>query len=323
MQGLRIDCGAGATDGSGFLALLTGNVIEPSNASVHFLAPDGTLLSQSPSTNASLTGQLSGFEGQAWAGGPSTEAWRLRLWDSHGATAADGPARAGNQSVAEDPLGGIVVLVRSELAMLENYDQSLNLRWRVSLPARGIGGFAVDRAGRTLLLFDADYMTAPQAVDALWIDHDGNRGPVFRALGKQSYWPHLGIEVTQRVGSGLFFRTDRWFQIDSLATTVQPPPTWFASHQVEGLHMVHGGRGYAVLPPGGQSPDCGQAIEVISPSGTSCGRATFSAGSAACQTGTISVGYDGTVIQQLPRKEGDCTGQGCTCSWQWWSGFFR
>jgi hypothetical protein len=67
MQGLRIDCGAGATDGSGFLALLTGNVIEPSNASVHFLAPDGALLSQSPSTNASLTGQLSGFEGQVWA----------------------------------------------------------------------------------------------------------------------------------------------------------------------------------------------------------------------------------------------------------------
>jgi hypothetical protein len=321
MQARRIDCSAGVTDGNGTIALTVSNVLEPSNAAVHFLGPDGSLLAQNTSTNAVLTGQLSGFEGQVWAGGTGSgpEAWKVRLWDSRGITVAEGPVRSGNQGVAEDPLGGIVVVDRSSARKaLESYDEHLHLRWRVDITDRALAGFAVDRAGRALVLFDADYNTAPQSVDAVWVDHDGTKGPVFRALGKQSYWPHLGIDVTQRVGSGLFFRTDRWWQIDSLAVVVQPPPDWFARRPFSGLHMVHGGTGYAVLPDG-----CGDTIEVVAPSGTSCGTAKFTGASGSCTARTLAVGYDGTVIEQLPPPAGECNGESCTCTWQWWPGFFR
>jgi hypothetical protein len=81
--------------------------------------------------------------------------------------------------------------------------------------------------------------------------------------------------------------------------------------------MVHGGRGYAVLPVAGafNTKDC--AIEVLAPSGKSCGNVSFGV------CGSIAVGYDGTVVTQLPRQPGDCGAQSCTFNWQWWSGFFH
>src|SRR5258708_101995 len=66
--------------------------------------------------------------------------------------------------------------------------------------------------------------------------------------------------------------------------------------------MIHGGKGYAVLPEPENSSSCEQQIEVISPSGQVCGSATFSIGGGACTTGTIIVGYDGTVVQRGPAR---------------------
>jgi hypothetical protein len=89
--------------------------------------------------------------------------------------------------------------------------------------------------------------------------------------------------------------------------------------------MVHGGRGYAVLPPPANSPNCTQLIEVRAPSGASCGTAAFKIGTGgACDTKGIAVGYDGTVVQQFPdsAEQQRADGQG-TCTWQWWPGFFR
>ena len=88
--------------------------------------------------------------------------------------------------------------------------------------------------------------------------------------------------------------------------------------------MVHGGRGHAVLPAAADSATCSQSVEVIAPSGTSCGTASFSAGTGSCTTKAITIGYDGTVIQQLPAtREQQCWFGPCSCSWQWWSGFFN
>jgi len=89
--------------------------------------------------------------------------------------------------------------------------------------------------------------------------------------------------------------------------------------------MVHGGKGYAVLPRPEDSASCEQRIEVISPSGQVCGSATFSLGGGACKTGTIIVGYDGTVVQQGPREREICSANDhvCTCAYRYWPGFFR
>jgi len=69
---------------------------------------------------------------------------------------------------------------------------------------------------------------------------------------------------------------------------------------------------------------CAQRIEIVAPSGRSCGTAVFPIASASCTTGKINVGYDGTVIQALPfemqRHNDDGT---LTCTWQSWPGFLH
>src|SRR5207244_7077698 len=109
----------------------------------------------------------------------------------------------------------------------------------------------------------------------------------------------------ERVGSGLFLRGGKgWLgQFDAGSTTMTPVPSWLEMRPFTTLHMVHGGRGYAVMPFDLQdSASCEQTIEVFSPSGQSCGSATFTVGGGGCRTGGITVGYDGTVVQQLPRE---------------------
>ncbi|TMB14879.1 MAG: hypothetical protein E6J66_00865 [Deltaproteobacteria bacterium] len=90
--------------------------------------------------------------------------------------------------------------------------------------------------------------------------------------------------------------------------------------------MVRGGKGYAVLPVEAQdAQDCVQSVEVVSPSGKSCGTTSFRAASGPCRTGPITVGYDGTVMQLAPDPDPahqEWFGQG-TCYWHWWPGLFR
>ncbi|HEY6911860.1 MAG TPA: hypothetical protein VI356_20960 [Myxococcales bacterium] len=87
--------------------------------------------------------------------------------------------------------------------------------------------------------------------------------------------------------------------------------------------MAHGGTAYAVLPPtGAAGSTCEQSIEVFSALGHRCGAATFAAGGAACTAGQILVGYDGTVVQELPDRP--CASRfSCTFGLQAWKGFFR
>ena len=203
----------------------------------------------------------------------------------------------------------------------QSYDDQLNLRWSVAVTAFAVG---VDRAGRTLFLFDGTSRYGANSIAAQWADHDGTAGGVFQWSGPRPF--DTGFFFEPRVGDGLFIASGgRWAaQIDSLATSTTAAPAWLQARPNTSLHMVHGGRGYAVLPAAADSATCSQAVEVIAPSGTSCGTASFSAGTGSCTTRAITVGYDGTVIQQLPAaREQQCWFGPCSCTWKWWSGFFN
>jgi hypothetical protein len=164
-------------------------------------------------------------------------------------------------------------------------------------------------------------------VDGLWIDADGKRGAVFRVLGAQADWAHnLGLHLVERTSGGFFLRIDNeWVaEIPALSTAVLPAPDWLRNRPATTLHVVVGGSGYAVLPLPSHVADCSQAVEIVSSSGESCGAVVFAAGSGACEMKEITVGDDGTVVQQLPdSRERDCSGIACSCTWQWWPAFFR
>jgi hypothetical protein len=188
---------------------------------------------------------------------------------------------------------------------------------------------AVDRAGATLYLFDGTAYFGANTVAGLWIIQAGAAGKIFEMLGPQSDVAYrLPFEMTQRTRSGLFLsRSSTWVaEIDSFATASSLAPAWLQARPSSSLHMVHGGKGYAVLPAfRWDAQDCAQTVEVVSPTGVSCGTTTFRAAAGTCRIGPITVGYDGTVMQRAPDPDPSHAawfGPG-TCYWQWWTGFFR
>jgi hypothetical protein len=260
-----------------------------------------------------MAGQLSGFEGMVSRTTPEI-ANALRAWDSHGTLVAEGPFRTDIQDFAADPTGGIVVLERPPAA-IESYDAQLRLRWHVDLPSAGpFAGATVDRTGRTLAVWTPGDPPTSKAADAIWIDRDGTAGSIFQLLPQQSNFAHDLVRATQRVGSGLFVIGDDPVQIESLSTVTTPAPGFVSNLHSTSFHMVHDGRGYAILPANPPS-DC--AIEVVAPSGKSCGKVSFGG------CAGLAVGFDGTVVETLPLESTSCGSGNCTCKWQWWSGYFH
>jgi len=318
-------CGGGVSSGTGTLAL---TMAAYHSGTTDFVTTSGTLLASTSSSPSSFIGGASGFiEDQT----PSVMEF-LQAWSDSGAMQAQS---SGQPSLAippaEDPLGGVVALTVPP-PKITSYDPSLAVRWSVIRPSDYPVAMAVDRAGRTLFLFDGTAYFGDNTVAGMWIDHAGVAGPMFEMLGPQSELAfRLPFAMTQRTGSGLFLsRSSQWIaQIDSLATSSSPAPAWLQARPSSQLHMVHGGKGYAVLPPysayGTDVRDCAQTVEVVSPSGVSCGTTTFRAAAGTCRPVSIAVGYDGTVIQLAPDpdpKHMEWFGPG-TCYWHWWTGFFR
>src|SRR4029077_13792499 len=89
-------------------------------------------------------------------------------------------------------------------------------------------------------------------------------------------------------------------EFPALATGATDPPAWLQGRPNTDLHMVHGGRGYALLPhPGTGGMSCEQRVDVLSPNGNACVSVTFVQPQGQCVAGAVTVGYDGTVIQQM------------------------
>ena len=174
-------------------------------------------------------------------------------------------------------------------------------------------------------------------LSAFWIDPSGVAGAEF-VFGSEA------TRLVPRVGDGFFVYDyvpplvtpvlparemgTPLAQIDSYATETKAPPAWIAARPHKDLHTVHGGAGYALIDPSGDVAPCGQQVEVLAPSGKSCGTASFFIADGACRTGGLTVGYDGTVIQQLPVAMEPVSeiAPGFSehaCTWRYWPGFFR
>jgi hypothetical protein len=103
-------------------------------------------------------------------------------------------------------------------------------------------------------------------------------------------------------------------------------PAWLATRPDTTLRLVRKGRAYAVLPGVGSygAPGCSQTIEVVAPSGKTCGSSAFEI-APKCGTfaGAIDVGSDGTVVQEIASDPMTTATGHSACGWQWWPGFLR
>ncbi|MGE5048928.1 MAG: hypothetical protein ACM3PC_10190 [Deltaproteobacteria bacterium] len=332
-------CSAGESDGTGHIAVSWQNSFQPHDSRYTFVDPaTAAPVGSFAGTRLVLIGQASGFMGGECQGADCFQDYVVL--DSTGHRINGSPVSGTSNGVqANDPTGGMIHARLSSrndpvTVLLDAIDASGNVRWTRALPEpfpaveAGHVVVGVDRQGNVLALWQTSLGRFGNAWAGEWFDHDGNAGPEFEALA-------VGASPTslwERVDSGLFvlgFPGGRrtWLgQIEPLATSVFAPPSWLAARPDATLHMVHGGRGYARLPLWGRSGPCEQDIEVISPSGQLCGTARFVVDGGSCMTDNITVGYDGTVVQQLPReREAACTAAGhqCDCTYRFWPGFFR
>jgi hypothetical protein len=334
-------CFPAETDATGHIALSWQNPWQPHNSRFAFLDPatGSQVGSYDKGIRLLLIGQASGFMGGTCAGAMCQQ--NYVVLDPAGKELFSSPFNeTGNGEQANDPTGGMIHVRFSgtpegTTLLLDAIDASGRVRWTQSLPdVFGLSDskaivVGVDRRGNVLALWNSHAPRYGAGTWAgQWFDQGGKAGPVFQALSG-------GVgpgKLYERAGDGLFLSgfvsagEASWLgQFDAQATSMSPPPTWLATRPGTALHMVRGGKGYAVLPMAENSPACEQKVEVISPSGQVCGSSTFSIGGGACTTNSIIVGYDGTVVQQGPRERETCSANDhvCTCTYRYWPGFFR
>ncbi len=337
-------CFPGEADGTGHIAVSWQGELQPHASNYAFVDPStSTQVGSFSGTRLILIGEVSGFMGGECLGANCEQDYVV-LSPTGGVRFRSPVSGTSNGLQANDPTGGMIHARLSapdanqaQTVLLDAIDGSGNIRWTRSLPE----AFAANEAGHVVVGVDrqgdvlALWMTSlgrfgTAAWAGQWFDHAGNPGPEFQALAGGAI-PQAFFE---RVGNGLFLAgfaasgsSRSWLgQFEPLAVSISPAPSWLAARPAVALHMVHGGLGYALLPFPGASAACEQDIEVISPSGQSCGTASFTVGGGSCTTSGIAVGFEGTVIQQLPReREAACTAAGhqCDCTYRFWPGFFR
>jgi hypothetical protein len=328
-------CFPAETDGTGHIAVSWQHAYQPHDSRFTFVDPAGRAVGSFTGTGLLLIGQASGFMGGECAGAMCSQDYVV-LDPTGNLLHRGGGEGTSNNMQANDPMGGMIharLLTDSAYTitmLLDAIDAGGAVRWTRTLPDtfkpsdRKQLLVGVDREGNVLTIWQSDQRYGAGTWAGEWMDHGGTPGPVFQVMSSSSY----PVQFYERVGSGLFLSGfPGWLgQFDAQATSMSLPPPWLASRPDTKLHMVHGGKGYAVLPAPGSNAACEQVVEVISPSGKVCGSSKFAVGGGSCTTSSIIVGYDGTVVQQLPReREAPCTAADhqCDCTYRYWSGYFR
>ena len=323
----------GATDGSGTVALMmTDDNFEPS-LRIRLFHPSGAergaYRSAQVTLGEAIVGQLQGvvvsYYDTVHARG------ELAALDENGSVMATTEFEGIPWwPIANDPLGGIVLVQRQHMpppSVVASYDERLNLRFRTQLSStERVLELGVDRQGNSLVLLDATDRYGSGKVGGIWIDHSGNAGAEFLALENVPSPPYLFL--TPRVGNGFFAArnpgpptTAAWIgQFDAMGEGTAPPD-WLTARPVTRLPVVRNGRAYAVIHPARLDAVCHADIEVVAPSGKSCGTAAFPADqSGQFCAGGLFVGSDGTIVGG--RAE-DASPGSRTFTFRWWTGFLH
>ena len=330
--GPNYGCLEGTSDGLGAVVVGGQNAFQPHDTPMRFFAPNGEQSGEYTAVGFVPIPQQSGFLGLDIYGANFEHDVLALASDGSVRRRVDDARTAG--IAANDPLGGMVVWSAPDLSAegeLRAYDFKGELRWAVPMTLGGLlETLGVDREGNVLLLTRHSSGDIPDGLDGQWVSHEGAPvGGPFAAVRIGDFRPSE-FTLFPRVGNGLFLKHRSTTKSEWLAafgprsSEVGAVPAWLAAHPDASLHMIHGGRGYAILPAPGQSvARCEQVIEIVAPSGRSCGMVSLPISDSACTTGSVAVGYDGTVIQRLPSDSAACEGSLCPCDWRWWTGLLR
>ena len=121
-------------------------------------------------------------------------------------------------------------------------------------------------------------------------------------------------------------RTSQWLNLlPSGVARVEAAPEWLISRPNTQLQLIRSQRAYAALPTTQDLSSCVQKVDVISPSGNSCGTVSLAVDGSACTTRELRMARDGTLMQMLPNdREHDLTSAGArSCTMRFWPAALR
>ena len=296
-------------------------------------------------------GEFGAWRGSAWAtpsgfiqyGGSSTE----QMVNVDGLS-SDGN-RIGSTDVngsawfTPDPKGGLLAVGHFSAGsapreppadqMIEMFNADGTTRWGPAALGSNaaVFGAGVDLLGRAVVILDG----GSGNIDAIWFNSDGKPATgVFRLISGFSAGPSTWFETSPLIGGGLVLRrmdapsdrderrTSQWLLIlPSGSASTGAAPDWLTSRPNTEMQLARSGRAYALLPWSTDASVCDQQVEVMSPSGRSCGKADFSVDGSSCRTRDLRLGYDGTVLQMMPvdREQNSPAGSPIyTCTLRYW-----
>jgi hypothetical protein len=195
-----------------------------------------------------------------------------------------------------------------------------------------VWGVAVDLLGRTLVITDGAVKFGPGNVSGQWFDQDGTalteEFVLLSGATRFEATPLIGSGVlVQRVdtsGGAVYARAT--VVVTSGSTEVHPAPDWMMARPDATFQLARSGQAYAVLPRGAKGVPCTQRVEIVAADGTSCGAREFKIADGICDTHDLTLGFDGTVIQQFPdamETRSETPTHKTTCTWRWWPGAVR
>jgi hypothetical protein len=271
----------------------------------------------------------------------------LPRWNSAGDELAAGSHFGDQLAIAANPAGGVLIAGNLSATsdappahvalMVTGGAEDFAVTWGPTplASAGAVLGAGVDLLGHSLVITDGAARAAGE-ISGQWFDETGT--PLtqeFPLLTGFSRGVSTWFETSPLIGGGLLVRRmdfDGHYHALALVTVasgqpmVAAAPEWMVSRRDVRLEIARDGRAYATLPYGAPNVACTQRVEVLAPDGTSCGSRDYPLAAGTCDTGAMTLGLDGTVIQQLPlsmetpRNPQDGTH---TCTWWWWPAALR
>jgi hypothetical protein len=338
----RGSCGDAQGDATGVLTLLVTNIEHPS---WRFVSSSGSDLGGVAAFAGEMFAQP--FRDLAWIDQGTGKRFTVAVVDERGNT------RQPSSDVIGTPLrwpginGGLFLAGPMSATTTGALTQQVRMieadgtnRWGPrSLGTKAdIVGLAVDVLDRALVIVNG----SDGAINARWFDRDGTPLTDFFAI-LTNFTPGVAtwFEAAAVIGGGLAVRRvdapapgvmtgwhGEWLVVvSSGAAKTTPAPQWLASRRDTWLQVTRNGRAYAMLPMGQPGVACDQTIELLAPTGASCGSLDFAIdASRKCDTFDLRLALDGTVLQKLPSEmEAPASADGKTrnCTLRFWPAALR
>jgi hypothetical protein len=314
------------------------------------------------SSSGQRLGSFNEWHGQAWGdpsgfiayGGSSTNQTVIVASHDSSGPQTGSTEVTGNGTFAPDPSGGLFAAGRFALGssappansapviFMFNADGTRRYGPVPLGSSAAVFGQGVDLSGRAVVILDGSSQFGAGSIAAIWFDAKGvPLTGVFQILSGFQPGVSTWFETSPLLEGNLALRrmdapsnafseerrTSQWLLVLPSGTArADPAPDWLKQRPDTHLELSRSRQAYAFLPWAADAPACSQRVEVVSPTGRSCGNLEFGVDGNACRTRELRLGIDGTVMQMLPadRERNEPSGSPVyTCTLRYWPAALR